>query len=533
MKQSVRPFAIRALLIAVIAALAGLLCLYAYLSLQWPMLREAHALHYIAYLINEHNFAPYRDVLETSWFGTFVFHSAIGKLFGYSASGFRYADLFYLTALLLITGRILNRFDSWLAWLGALSAGLMYLHYGAANTLQRDYVLLLPIALSILIALQIQWGVYRRAALIGVCFGAAATIKPHAVIGLPVILALLYSQAGSGKSIWRMIVCCGVGGTTIFGAGLLWLWWRSGLAAFIDMTLHYLPLYQSFNGAHQITTPAERWQNTLHWWRYFLWIWPYAIAVGLLHGWRNSEHLSQQRLLMLALVGLAISYNLYPLIAGKFWDYHWIPYTYFCVLSTSLLLIPAHKQGWRNQLLPTALLGYFFYVLGSQYLPWAGYRDQLRRFPNIAIDQAFDYQVAAFIKQHLQPGERVQVIEQGGPATNYLLQAEAVLATPYLGSFMFLHHTEQAYVRRAQQDFLQRLQTAPPALFLVMSDYTKPSGPDTIKEVPGIKPFLEDHYEKIWETQGFTFWQYKKPSLSTESQPAPTATPDSAAPNPP
>lgn len=526
-----RPLAMRALLAIVVAALAAVLCLYAYLSLQWPMMREGHFLHYMAYLVNEHGFAPYRDVLETSWFGTVLFHSAIGQLFGYTSSGFRQADLLYLAALLLVTWRILNRFDHWLAWVGTLSTGLMYLHYGPANSLQRDYVLVLPITLSLLISLQSPWRSNTRALLIGACFGAVVSIKPHAIIGLPVVLGLLYSQSKEGRSAWQIIGCCGIGGTAVFAAGLLWLWWRGGLAAFIDMTLHYLPLYQSFNGAHQITTPTERWQSTVFWWRYFLWIWPYSVAIGLLHAWFNSDNPSTQRPLILAIAGLAVCFNLYPLIAGKFWDYHWIPYSFFSVLGTSLLLAPLRRQGWGNQLLSCALLCYFIYALGSQYAPWIGYRDQIRRWPDIGVDQKFDGEVAQFIRQNLPPGEKIQIIEQGGPATLYLLQAEAVLATPYLGSFMFLHHTEQPYVQHAQQDFLQRLATKPPALFLVMTDFTRPSGPGTITEIPGLKPFLQQHYAVIWQHQAFAFWQ-RKPSAA-ESPAAPIPAPHSVPVSPP
>lgn len=528
-----RPLVVRALLFILIAALTGLLCIYTYLSLQWPMMREGHFLHYIAYLINEHNYAPYRDILETSWFGTFLFHLAIGKIFGYQPIDFRHADLVFLALLLLITGRILSRFDKWQAWIGTLSAGLTYLHYGPANTLQRDYILLLPILLSLLVTLQTHWRVNTRALLIGLCFGAAVSIKPHAIIGLPVVLAFLYTQAKKPHSVLQILYCCGAGGLLMLGAGLLWLWWRGGLSAFIDMTLNYLPLYQSLNGAHQVTTPAERWQNTVRWWHYFLWIWPYTAGIGLLYGWMQYEKNSTQRALMLSLVGLMICYNIYPLVSGKFWDYHWIPYSYFSILCTSFLLIPTRKSHWSVQSASVVLIFYFFYALRSQYMPWTGYLDQIKRYPDISVNQSFDKKVSAFIREHLPPGEKIQVIDQGGPSTIYLLQANAALATPYLGSFMFLHDVKNSsYVQHAQIDFLKRLESLPPALFLVMADFTRPSGEGTIKDIPGLKPFLQENYTVIWQHPAFAFWQRK--DLNAPALPAaPTTAPDSALPSPP
>ncbi len=62
------PTYIKLLLAVIAAGLALLVALYLWLMLQWPMMREGHYLHYIGYLINDHHFAPYRDIFETSWF---------------------------------------------------------------------------------------------------------------------------------------------------------------------------------------------------------------------------------------------------------------------------------------------------------------------------------------------------------------------------------------------------------------------------------------------------------------------------------
>jgi hypothetical protein len=485
--------------------------------LQWPLMREAHFLHYIAYLINEHNFVPYRDVLETSWFGTFLFHMAIGKLLGYSAIAFRTADILFLATLLFVTWKILHRLDIWLAWIGSLSFGLTYLHCGPANSLQRDYVLLLPIATALLVALQTDWRYQLRAFIIGICFGAAFSVKPHSLIGLPAIAALLYSQSGAKRSPSIMLLYCICGGACIPGLGLLWLWHVGGLASFIDTTLHYLPLYQELNGAHAMSTPPERWQNTMHWWKYFLWSWPYSIAVGFAYGWYNTDRRSQQRALIFTIVLLSICYNIYPLISGKFWDYHWIPYSYFAVLGTSVLLLPAqNNSGWKS-LLSLCLLLFFMHTMISQYAPSKALQYQIDKYPDITIDQQFENNVADFIRQHLQQGEKIQVIDQGGPSTLYLIKAEAVLATPYLGSFMFLHHINKPYIQQAQQYFLQTISEKPPALFLVMTDFTKPSGINTISEVPGLNDFLHKNYNVIWSHALFTIWERRNtPSTFSE-----------------
>lgn len=505
------PLPLRALL----AALAGVLCLlvpaYHTLLLQWPMLREAHYLHYIGFLLNEFSLAPYRDVLETSWFGTFLFHMAVGKVFGYSATGFRWADILLSLALLGITWSIMRHLHRLLAWVAGPSAILAYLHFGPANTLQRDYLILLPLATALWLAVATRPGTLARAALVGACLAAAATIKPHALIGMPVIFTLLYRLAPAHeRSVGRLLAACTAGGSLLFGAGLAWLALRGGLGAFVDMSLHYLPLYQDLNGAHEMTTPAQRLANTLHWWKIFTWGWPTVIVAGLAWCIVNTRPASRERDLAFALAALALCYNLYPLLAGKFWDYHWIPYTYFAVLAACTLLLPPATGTRGRQLLAALACLYFIKTMLSLYFPWNGLIHQAQRYPDITVDTSYDREIAGFIRRHLQPGDTIQVIDQGGPTTQYLLLAEARLATRYVGSFLFLHHIDQPYVQAAQRDFIAQLERQPPRLFMVMTDFTRPSGPGTMTAIPGLQAFLETHYEPLWETPAFRFWQRRE-----------------------
>ena len=415
------PTYIKLLLAVIAAGLALLVALYLWLMLQWPMMREGHYLHYIGYLINEHHFAPYRDIFETSWFGTFLFHVWVGKIFGYSALAFRTADVVWLTLLLVMTWQILRRLSPWLAPVAALTFALAYLHFGPANTLQRDYIILVPVSAAILLSLQQHCSVSLRAFGIGALFGMAATVKPHTVIGMPVVIAILYSLTfARDNSLIRLLIPAGFGGLFVFALGFCWLWYRDGLQGFLDMTLHYLPLYQTFNGAHHTIEPAQHLQDTLKWWKHFTWLWPWTIAAGLWRGWTCTSPGTPQRALVWALPALALCYNLYPLPAGKFWDYHWIPYSYFAILSSALLLIPSPRAGRREEVLSLACLLLFLSIVNSQYMPWGGLQNQLKTYPDITVSTAYDDEIAAFIRQHTPPGGTVPTCDQGGPPPHCL-----------------------------------------------------------------------------------------------------------------
>lgn len=533
------PQTIRLLLGIITAVLCLLLVCYEALIWQWPLMREAHFLHYIGYLVNEHHFVPYRDVLETSWFGTFAFHMMVGKLFGYTAGAFRTVDVLWLLALMLVWWRILRQLDGWLASIACLSMTLFYLHLGPANTLQRDYLGLLPISLALLLALDTQHSAARRALWTGVLFGLAVTLKPHQLIGLPVIWLVIRSLAPRNEQGWLpLLAWTALGGTVVFGSGLLWLWWIGGLAPFLDMTFHYLPLYQSFDGAHRIVSLDEHLAQAWRWWRYFTWYWPLPIALGMWRGWALTMPGTPQRALVWGLPALALAYNLYPLPAGKFWDYHWIPYGCFAALASSLLLMPSHNTGRKPIAITLGCIAIFFWFMHSQYLPWSGLQGQIQRFPDIRIDTPYEDEMANFLREHTPAGGTVQTIDQGGPSTLWMIKAGSVLATPYLGSFMFLHDVTTPFVQHAQQDFLQRLATKPPALMIVMKDFTKPHGPGTLTVIPGLQTFIRAHYHPLRSADNYVIWERNAATQTAtitpaESLPAPPPTPIAAPATPP
>lgn len=498
-------------------------------------MREAHFLHYVGYLINEHHFVPYRDVLETSWFGTFVFHMWIGNLFGYTAGAFRTADTLWLLTLMVIWWRVLQRLNQQLAGIACLSLALLYLHLGPANTLQRDYLALLPVSMAFLLSLDTQLSVRRRALCTGLLFGLAVAIKPHQLIGLPVVLAVIRSLTPLHQRHWpSLLAWTALGGTSSFGLGLCWLAWKGGLVPFLDMTFHYLPLYQSFDGAHHVVSWETRLAQTQHWWRFFTWLWPVPIALGCWRGITLTAHGTPERALAWGLPALTLAYNLYPLPAGKFWDYHWIPYSCLAILASSLLLIPAPDTHRQQRWLTPVCVIVFFLFARTQYQPWNGLWEQIHRFPRIQMATPYDDDMAQFLREHTPPGGTVQPIDQGGPTSLWMLKAGSTLATPYIGSFMFLHDTGTPFVQHAQQDFLQRLTATPPALIIQMADFTKPHGPNTLNEIPGLQALLRTDFHPLRVTDTYTIWQHNRGDGTTaKSTPTPISAPTAAPATPP
>lgn len=115
-----------ALLIIFLAELA--------LSLNWRMEHDTPLLHYVAFLIDQHDFVPYKDVFETSMPGTFLFHLAIGKTLGYGDTAFRVVDIAYLMLLLTATWFLVRPI---MGPLPALISPLLFLAYSISTRVQR------------------------------------------------------------------------------------------------------------------------------------------------------------------------------------------------------------------------------------------------------------------------------------------------------------------------------------------------------------------------------------------------------------
>jgi hypothetical protein len=163
------------------------------LGLQWRMQHDTPLLHYVALLIDRYDYVPYRDIYETSMVGVFFFHLLVGKLFGYGDVAFRIVDAVVLLSITGIAWAALHRLGSRVALLAALLFGLYYFSKGPTMSLQRDYLAILPIVASILIAGRAGRHAKLGAAAIGALLAFAALIKTQLAIGLPVIILYLAS----------------------------------------------------------------------------------------------------------------------------------------------------------------------------------------------------------------------------------------------------------------------------------------------------------------------------------------------------
>jgi hypothetical protein len=171
-----------------VVALWTVLALQMWVSLKWRMEHDAPLLHYAAFLMDHEGRVPYKDIFETNMPGTFAFHYGIGHFFGFDDRPFRRADLAYLVLLLASTWAFMRRFGGLPAFAASAIFGLLYLSLGQTQSLQRDYLGILPIAAALTLQpaaamLAAPWKFIATGSL----FALSALFKPQLTIGLPVI----------------------------------------------------------------------------------------------------------------------------------------------------------------------------------------------------------------------------------------------------------------------------------------------------------------------------------------------------------
>jgi len=458
---------------------------------------------------------PYRDIFDMNLPGSYFAYYVIGRLSGYSDVGFRVADLLYLCAILTTTWCLLKPLHTRVAWVAVTLFGLLYLSFGSFMSLQREYLLILPITLAVLLASDAARGhLSWRAAGIGLLFGICATIKPHAIIAFPLLLwYLLLPESATVPRAWRKIVLhivlpAVLGFCLPVLAALGYLLHTGSLSAFLDIAGGYWPLYGALSGTHRTVAGVWRFWNL---WNGFLSFGSHGILLlpafaGVMIARYDSTLPCEKRRQVWLFTGMAICYCIYPVISGQFWDYHWLIFMYWLTILIGLAFV--ERPGMRTAtqlLLPVALL------LCTLNFTFHFPEDVVDQFAGHSMEKPKEGRVdaiARYLTRHLRPGDRVQPLDWTGGAVHAMLLARAQQATPFIYDFHFYHHISRPYIQRLRRRFLHALVDTPPR-FMVEITRDKPwvHGRDTTQQFPALARYLMEHYHMAYYGEGFTIYE--------------------------
>lgn len=490
-------------LIIILILLAAFLIAQAAFSLQWPIAHDEAPLFYEAFLMQSEGRIPYRDIFDFQMPGSYIAYYLLGILSSFGALRIRILDLLILAALIVVTFQFMRRFGKTSALAAGIFFGLKYLQGGPSLSLQREYLLLVFIALSLLIGMRDSLTPKHRLSL-GILFGLSAVIKPHAALGLLPFLLFDIADIRQRLSIpllkaaAQSILPAAIGFLIPVSLVTVWLAFAGALTPFLDIAFHYWPLYSQINGQMQITPSAERISFLLSQiWRLGgsgLWLIPAAFGIYLN---RNKQ--------TYLLASLAFCYAIYPALSGQFFPYHYLPFVYLIILLASLSIPTIHHSPFAIHRLSSFIL---FITILINMRPSQTFIRQLEG-KSIATASGRADEIARFLEKNLAAGETVQPLDWTGGALLAMLETRAPIATPYVFDFYFYHHVSNPYIQSLRVDFMRELQSASPRYIVEVTAIDKPwvSGEDTTREFPELRAFLSEHYSVTIQKEDYVIYE--------------------------
>ncbi len=488
-------------------------------SFRWGMILDAPIMLYISYAINSFNMAPYSEIFDFNMPGVHFFYSIFIYIFGTGDIGFRVGDILYLMAIMITSWFWMRNFSKRIAWFSSILFGIVYLAFGPTVSLQREFILILPIAVALLVGSSNKFGYILKYFIIGLMFGLAAIIKPHAILGFPLmIIYLLYdNEINDSTSLpilsttIRRILYALTGLLLPLLCSLIYLLSINALPNLIDIIVNYWPLYGDLTGAHKTIWGTDK---ILYLIRGFLnfgdnTLWMIPSAVGVYIALRSTRLTRNQKRKVFLMVGMAIVYGIFPVFAGKFWPYHWLLMLYFLVLLSTLCLIKIDIKQRFERLYPLII---FVIIL----IPGIRPSDNLLYdlvMPDIVSSQTAitenkrAVEIAEYLEKNIRPNDLVQPLDWTGGAVHAMLISKAKIATPFIYDFHFYHHVSRPYTQYLRKIFMESLAASKPRFIIqILDNKPWPNGYDTSREFRELSQFLQTFYIPSVNGRGYNIF---------------------------
>lgn len=501
-----------------------------FLSLGWYMCLDTPVFHYITYLINDHDFIPYQDILDNNVPGTYLFHSIMTHFIGYGDFAFRCFDITILLLLFLISWLLLKKFGTIPAFLGVILFGLHYLNQGPNMSLQRDFLCILPISLAFLWVTgpYSQKHLHLSGMIVGALSAAAASLKPSFCIGaIPLILYLhwehmdgkplrsLYSVLG----LIRLLLSTCIGFIFILAIPVFWVYAKGGLSDFIITMKSYIPLYTKLNGHLYTIEGSERW---IYYLKSFLTLGQkntYSVrillpaALGVFLAIKFFPEPKSKKKFLILLVSLCVTYSFYPLSQGKFWTTHYLPMQYFLILCASLNFVKPPVEGRYHYLQSIAMVVMAVFIV-TTVRPTPDFSQRMRGAAAALPNQGRTHEIANYLESNMNPDDTVQPLDFVRGAVHAMLISRAKIATPFIYDLQFYHHISSPYIQYLRKQFILQMKKTQPRFVIRITERPWPLGKDTSVDFPELDQLLNNHYHIVREGNGYEIMEKNRSDIT-------------------
>src|SRR5262245_22147806 len=484
----------------------------------WPLVHDAPIMHYIAWRIGE-GAAPYRDLFDMNFPGTYLLHLAVLRLLGPGDVAWRVFDLAWLAAG---AAAVATYAAPW-GWIAAAGGSLFFAAYhlaaGPWNAGQRD-VLLCPLlmlgALGVVRWVEARaepieraawaastgrsarsfgdaqaWNVRAIRPLIwgGLALGASITIKPHAllfVVALGVLVAVVSWRSGR------------IGPAAVFAGAVAvapvavaaWVAALGALPAWRAVVFDYLiPLYSRLGRPPQ--WGFHRWQVLI----------PVAVGVAIstgsaiVHARLGARH-------VVALGGLAYGIAHY-VVQGKGWEYHLYP---AAVFAAPLLVCELEPLLRARRPVAGVALAASLVVTALMLGPKGAEAAAAAHDGWIAAKEHRVSAIVADLRGRLAPGDLVQVLDTTGGGIHALLRLHVEQPTRFVYDFHFFHDTGTPTIRALRAEFLRDLEARPPRCVVIFRDGWPTGGYERIEAFPELARWLARGFRLATKGDGYVIY---------------------------
>lgn len=490
-------------------------------SLFWTIDGDNIGLLYAAFLTDKFHLLPYHDFFYFQLPFVHFYYVLLLKIFGYSYLGFRIANIMFLLAVLSASFLLFKKISIRVGVSGIITFSLIYFIGRTYLSLQRDYVLLLPIILSILYSYSYSnRKMNSKSLFLGFCVALSVSIKPHAVIVFPVLYAFHvlnnlekdlpnYSFKYLVKQLFfsKHLLFTALGFLIPVLLTVFYLWFTDSIKSFWEIQTNFTRLYRDSKMLLEVNpSDGSMFHRIIRFHSYRPFLLP--AAIGLYISIFRSNLSRQQRLLVYEMAFLSIFFFLYVLIAAKFFWYHWLPFAYFAIFLASTCFIEQKNSNHRfNPFFEIIPLLIIFFTIGYQICRQPFGKIYIEELTGKSTEYYAPYPfyedintAAEYLKTNLKQGDKVLPLDNTATAMHSMYLAKAELASYYITESLFFMGEEEfpnsEYFRRIHIDYMEKFRAEKPRFVI---DFT---GGNIFADLQQI---LDTDYNKLTLNHGFIY----------------------------
>jgi len=505
-------FSIITLIVCVIAACAITL---AFLSLRWPVEHDLPIMLYEGYLMDEWGLVPYRDFFEMNPPGTMLLNVGIHRLTGGAPVPCRVIDLILLAAISGFTYRIFRRIDGPGGIVAASCFALVYLGGGSSQSLQREYICLVPLSLSaaaVFTGPPSGRGALWVAPLIGFLAGLAATIKPPVVLcWVPLGVYWTWSsrecaQVGEKQfpaAIVKRVILGGIGFLAPLAAVAAWLFVKGGLPRYVEILSEYYPLYSRIEGDAFVPVPGLASFLLRYFEKPVRLVAAFPFVAMAFIGAMNAITVKDRSVVarMVTIAAMAVFALIYVPVGGKFWFYHCIPLWYAMSLLTGFALCAAPSSPGKLSVGHITVV--FVAILSA--LPYGTLRYEYAMARTGLVHIVKDGRVDAiteYLERQTGSSTTIMPLDVTSGAIHAMYRSRRPLYGGFIYNLHFYHDTDHPFVKALREQLVSRFTDTAPEV-IVSCESWRPHGSGCSAEFPKLDLLMKERYAVAVEGNGF------------------------------